>query len=572
MTRTALAAGAAGPDAARPDRARTLAWVPALTLGLFLGPIAVGLVGTLLPAFGLLPALGGTHPSLQPWRDLAAAPGFTTALRLSAASGFASTLVALGAALSVAACWHGARWFRTLRGLLAPMLAIPHAAFAIGFAFLVAPSGWIVRLASPWATGWERPPDLPLVNDPWGVALTLALVAKEFPFLLMMVIAALGQVRADQALTSARCMGYGPVAAWTKTVLPLVWPQIRLPVYAVLAFSLSVVDMALVLGPGTPPTLAVLILRWFNDPDLSLRFQAAAAACVQVALVAAAIGLFRSGELAAARLLRGWAVSGRRGGPASGARAAALAALAALATATGGALAALLAWSVAARWRFPDALPSSWGLDRWAAALPGLAGPIMNTVAAAALSTALALALVLGCLEHERRSGRGRPTSRALWLLYAPLLVPQIGFLFGVQVLLVLVGLDGTWPALAWSHLLFVLPYVFLALADPYRALDERYARSARCLGASPGRVFRTITLPLLARPIAVAAAVGMSVSVAQYLPTVFAGAGRLPTVTTEAVALAGGGDRRALAVVAVVQMLLPLLGFAAALMAGRRR
>ncbi|HEV7369973.1 ABC transporter permease [Arenibaculum sp.] len=572
MTRAALAARAAGPDAARPARPRSLAWVPALTLGLFLGPIAVGLVGTLLPAFGLLPALGATVPTLQPWRDLAAAPGFATAVRLSAATGLASTLLALAVALSVAACWHGTRWFQALRGLLAPLLAVPHAAFAVGFAFLVAPSGWIARLASPWATGWERPPDLLLVNDPWGLALTLALAAKEVPFLLMMVIAALGQVRADQALTSARCMGYGPVAAWLKTVLPLVWPQIRLPVYAVLAFSLSVVDMALVLGPGTPPTLAVLILRWFNDPDLSLRFQAAAAASVQVALVAAAIGLFRTAEMAVGRLLRGWVVSGRRGGPATGLRVAALAGFGAVAAAAGGALAVLAVWSVAARWRFPDALPADWNLDRWTDALPGLAGPIANTVAAAALSTGIALALVLGCLEHEQRSGRGRPTSRGLWLLYAPLLVPQIGFLFGVQVLLVLVGLDGTWPALVWSHLLFVLPYVFLALADPYRALDERYARSARCMGASPGRVFRTITLPLLARPIAVAAAVGMSVSVAQYLPTVFAGAGRLPTVTTEAVALAGGGDRRALAVVAFVQMLLPLLGFAAALAAGRRR
>ena len=38
--------------------------------------------------------------------------------------------------------------------------------------------------------------------------------------------------------------------------------------------------------------------------------------------------------------------------------------------------------------------------------------------------------------------------------------------------------------ALIWSHLLFVLPYVFLMLADPYRALDERYRRTGLCLGA----------------------------------------------------------------------------------------
>ena len=72
--------------------------------------------------------------------------------------------------------------------------------------------------------------------------------------------------------------------------------------------------------------------------------------------------------------------------------------------------------------------------------------------------------------------------------------------------------------------------------------------------------------LPMLLRPVLVAAAVGFSVSVAQYLPTVFAGAGRLTTLTTEAVGLSGGADRRVLAVTAFAQTALPLLGFAAAL------
>ena len=46
------------------------------------------------------------------------------------------------------------------------LLAVPHLASAIGTAFLLAPSGWLARLASPWLTGWERPPDLLTVNDP----------------------------------------------------------------------------------------------------------------------------------------------------------------------------------------------------------------------------------------------------------------------------------------------------------------------------------------------------------------------------------------------------------------------
>ncbi|WP_207480378.1 ABC transporter permease [Arenibaculum pallidiluteum] len=571
------AAVAAGRRAARQSvssstgRPRGLSWIPALTLGLFLGPILAGLAGTLLPAFGVLPVLGATEPGLHPWRALAAAPGVGGAVAASLVSGIGSTLLALLIAMAAVGAAGGTRAARVLRAGLAPLLALPHAAFAIGFAFLAAPSGWIVRLLSPWATGWTYPPDIALVQDPGAIALTLALALKEAPFLVLMLLAALGQVPAGRTLTVARCMGYGPVQAWLKAVLPLVWPQMRLPVYAVLAYSLSVVDMAMVLGPTTPPTLAVLVLRWFGDPDLTLRLQAAAGACLQLLLVVGAIAGLRMAEAAIGRLARPWLVGGARGGPGRAAQAAGAAAAGAVLAAAIGAVLALAVWSLALRWRFPDMLPAAWSLDAWSRALPGLARPLANTLAAGAAATVVALALALGCLEHERRAGV-RPAAGGLWLLYLPLLVPQVGFLFGVQVLLVSTGLDGTWPALVWSHLLFVLPYVFLSMADPWRSLDERYDRAAACLGARPARVFWRVRLPLLRRVVLGAAAIGFSVSVAQYLPTVFAGAGRLPTLTTEAVALAAGSDRRVLAVTAFAQAVLPLAGFALALALGRRR
>jgi putative thiamine transport system permease protein len=153
-----------------------------------------------------------------------------------------------------------------------------------------------------------------------------------------------------------------------------------------------------------------------------------------------------------------------------------------------------------------------------------------------------------------------------LWLLYLPLLVPQIAFLFGAQVVLVRIGLDATLIAVIWSHLLFVLPYVFLSLADPYRALDPRYARIAAGLGATPWQAFLRIKAPMLLKPILLALAVGFAVSVGLYLPTLFAGAGRVATLTTEAVTLAGGADRRLVAVTTLLQAGLPLLVYGMAL------
>jgi putative thiamine transport system permease protein len=78
--------------------------------------------------------------------------------------------------------------------------------------------------------------------------------------------------------------------------------------------------------------------------------------------------------------------------------------------------------------------------------------------------------------------------------------------------------------------------------------------------------VFFAVRLPLLLRPLLVAAAVGFAVSVGLYLPTVLGGGGRLTSLATEAVTLASGGDRRIVGVYAFLQALLPLLAFGLAL------
>lgn len=143
--------------------------------------------------------------------------------------------------------------------------------------------------------------------------------------------------------------------------------------------------------------------------------------------------------------------------------------------------------------------------------------------------------------------------------------MPQIAFVFGLQLLFVGSGSDQRLTALILVHLVFVLPYVFLSLADPWRALDRRYEIIATALGRSRLSVLLSIRLPMLIRPILTALAVGFAVSVGQYLPTVLIGEGRLTTITTEAVALASGNNRRVIGVYALLQTILPFLAFALA-------
>ncbi len=185
-------------------------------------------------------------------------PGLGRAVLLSLASGLGSTLLALALALAIAAALYGRPGERRLRVLLPALLAVPHAAAAVGFAFLVAPSGFLVRIAAP-LLGLERPPDLATVQDPWALSLTLALALREAPFLLFAILAAVDRPSLDRRLAAARTLGRSRVAAWLEVALPELWPSLRLPVVAVLAYGLSAVDMALVLGPTAPPPLAVLV-------------------------------------------------------------------------------------------------------------------------------------------------------------------------------------------------------------------------------------------------------------------------------------------------------------------------
>ncbi len=538
--------------------ARLLRGSPRLVLVLLVLPVVAGIAGTVLPAFGMTSA-----PGLDAFRALAAWPGLPGAAALSLATGLLSTMAALGLTVLMLATLSRSRAFMALRGLLAPLLAIPHAAAALGLAFLIAPSGWLARVLSPWATGWDTPPDLLILNDPWGLSLTFGLIAKELPFLLLMALAALPQCDATRRMQVARTMGYGEVAGFCLTVVPALYPMLRLPVLAVLAYGMTSVDMGLILGPTRPPTLAVQITLWMAEPGLGKGGVAAAAALAQLALTLAAIGLWRMGERTVAGLRlaitwRGWRMTGL-----DRVRAWVHGAALGLTIALIAAVVALGVWSVAGLWPFPQVAPQGLTLSAWTEAAPSLTATSATTLAIALMVAGTALAVALMWLQAEYLFNL--PPLPPL-MLYLPLIVPQVCFLPGLEFLALRLNATGGLASVAAAHLIFVLPYVYLAASGPFRAWDRRIAVVAATLGASPARVFWRLRLPMLMGPMAVAAAIGVAVSVGQYLPTLMVGGGRVSTLTTEALALASGGNRRLTSAYGLLQTLWPAVGFALAL------
>lgn len=534
---------------------------PWLLLGLLILPVIGGLVGVLLPAFGWLPALGGEQVNLQAWQQLWQQPGLLAMLGLSAFSGIVSTLLAFAATIVLLACFYASNMLKRLLRVLSPLLVIPHASAAIAIAFLLTPSGLFSRLFAYAGMGWTAPPDWLWPNDAAGLSIVLALALKELPFLLVMALAALTNTNLAAQFRLAQSFGYQRITAFFKIVLPQLYPKLRLPLYAVLVYGCANVEVALILGPSGPPTLAVAIVQWFNDVDLANRFMASAGAVLQLLLVLVIIAGFWLTETGISWLSRRWLANGQRSYGDKYWQYTGWLIVSVITLFMLLAIAGLLLWSVAGYWSYPDLWPQSMQLQHWHSALMFIRLPLANALLVALVASALALVLSLATLEAEQLRQR-----QLSWfsqaVIYLPLIIPAVAFLFGLVWLQEQLAISPGMATVIASHTVFVLPYMFLALAGSYRYLDPRWAKVGAGLGLSPAAVFFKLKLPLLFSPIMLAIAIGLAVSFGQYLPTLLTGAGRVPTVTTEAVALANGGSRRLVAVYALLQILMPALGF----------
>ena len=541
-------------------------------------PLLLGSALALAPAFtqtSLVVNSTGQMGQLLPpaFLTLLSTPGIATSAITSLVSGLLTPAISLAIVFLFLAATQGNRIGNAIAKLSAPVLAIPHAAAAFALALLLAPSGVASRVIAS-LLGWDLPPDYLFINDPNGLALILGLVLKEAPFLLLISLAALPSLGAPRRVALARTLGYKPTTAWLLTVAPVLYPLVRLPLFAVIVFASSAVDVALILGPSLPPTLSVRLLEWFVAPEIESRQLASAAALLQLVVSLSALGIWLLFERVVARAFAPLAALG-----ASRLSARRVTYDTAL-TALGNALlplslafiligiGALMLTSVGTEWRYPALVPSVWSTQQWTSALSEWRAPLFNATMIALLSVTAALALSLFTLEAQARSSVS--TARIATFLYLPLLVPQVVFISGIAVLAERALLPPSLTLVAAGHFLFVLPYVYLTLQGGYARFDTRWLMLARTLGASNTVCFWRIRLPLLSTQLVTAVMLGLAISLSLYLPTQILGAGRIPTLTTEAIALVSSGNRSTIGTWALLQSALPTLCFMLALVLPR--
>jgi putative spermidine/putrescine transport system permease protein len=182
--------------------------------------------------------------------------------------------------------------------------------------------------------------------------------------------------------------------------------------------------------------------------------------------------------------------------------------------------------------RFP---PEGLSLRWYEAALSS--DPFMNSlwtsVKLACLATIGALSIGLSAaMALDRYRFRGREVIRSLTL--SPLVVPMVVLGIALLQFLAWMKLNQTYVGLLAGHVLITLPYVVRTLSASLVLFDRSIEQAAANLRATPWRVLRLVTLPILLPAIVSATVFAFVTSFGNVTLSIFLGTSRATTLPVQ--------------------------------------
>ena len=536
-----------------------LAKVLAIFLGiLIIIPIIFGFIGFFLPSFGYFPILGKSEFNLNYFYISFNIAGISKSIIMSLFTGLGSTLLALFFSQVILLYFFKTRAYNYIKIIISPLIALPHITMAIGLIFLFSPSGLFFRLFSPWLTGFDRPPNFFIIPDEYGFFLILGLILKEIPFFILVSLSAIQQFSARQIFDLGKSLQNSNFSSWCILIFPLIYKKIRLVIFIVIAFTASVVDMSLILAPSTPSTLAIRILQIYQSSDIDSFFIASNLALIQLLIIVILllswmilerivehklffiffmkilsfkIFFLKNLIFASAAILFSLSVLG---------------------------IFSSLLWGFSKNWYFPSFFPNSIDIDTFINFYNEnkfiIFISIFISVVVSFLSSLLTIIWVelMDILKMKKLYLE--------WIIFIPLFIPQISFLIGLQSFIILFNFDSFLIPLIIIQLFYVIPYSFIILAPSLREIKKDIIRVAASLGKNRFQRLVQIKLPIIMSSFLTSFAIGMLVSFSLYIPVYFIGAGRVTTLTVEALNLALSGSRQDLGVATFFQIIIPIL------------
>jgi putative spermidine/putrescine transport system permease protein len=158
----------------------------------------------------------------------------------------------------------------------------------------------------------------------------------------------------------------------------------------------------------------------------------------------------------------------------------------------------------------------------WRALVASTRVALLATIISVTLGTAAALGL-------ERVTARMR--TALLAIVISPLIVPVIMTSIALYYVTRYFGLHGTVTGLALGHTLLCLPFVVINVGIALRGIDPSCYRAAQGLGASPWRIFHTLTLPLILPSLVGGAVFSFVTSFDEVVIAIFIASGNVKTL-----------------------------------------
>lgn len=179
--------------------------------------------------------------------------------------------------------------------------------------------------------------------------------------------------------------------------------------------------------------------------------------------------------------------------------------------------------------------PERWGVDAYAQVFqnPAFRRGMTTSLILAAIATAIGLAFgTAAAYAIARFAFPGRDL--LLSVFTAPLLLPAIILGLGLLAVFAGFGLIGTLPGLVIGHSILTLPFCVRIILTAIRGIDPAVEEAAATLGATPTRVFRRVTLPLMTPGLVSAAALAFLSSFDEVIVSLFLVGPRTTTLPIE--------------------------------------
>ncbi len=222
---------------------------------------------------GILPSLVG---SLEGWGELAADPRFLSSFAFSlwvaTVSSLGATIAGLLLSLAIYNLKGAQRVFAQVYRI---PLILPHLTVAFLTLLIWTPSGFLA--SGLHSLGLLDDPQIlgPVLYSGWGWGIILTYLLKETPFIMVLVLASLGQMD-SQLVLAARNLGAGRWQIFRQVFWPQCFGSLQTGFIIIFLYSLGAYEVPFLVGESYPPMVSIQLYGSLFKQDPSQRAKALA--------------------------------------------------------------------------------------------------------------------------------------------------------------------------------------------------------------------------------------------------------------------------------------------------------